>query len=86
MRKIIISLSFLSALLIAFSAHAEKIKGKVESFDPDSKTIFLAGGEEYILSDNLDVSVTDVEPGTNLTLTFDTKGENRVITAISVNP
>ena len=86
MRKLMVSLGFLSAVLMSFPAFAEQAKGEVESFDVDTKTIFLAGGEEYVLSGNLDVSVTDVEPGTKLELTFDTKGEKRVVTAISVNP
>ena len=73
-----------AALAFAFSAalaHADDATGKVASVDAQSQTLILEDGTSFMISEG--VSVEGLEPGTEVTVSYEEQDGQKVATEVA---
>jgi uncharacterized protein DUF1344 len=82
MKKTLVAISLAALLGTAGVALADEAKGKIQSVDATAKTITLEDGTTYTLAEG--VMVDNLQPGTEVTVSFEDKDGTK--TASSVTP
>jgi len=73
-----------AALAFAFSiavAHADEAAGKVAAVDPSSSSLILEDGTTFIIAEG--VSMEGLEPGTEVTVSFEEQDGQLVATEVA---
>jgi hypothetical protein len=78
MRNYLVPVAALGILLTSTLAIAAEATGVVQSVDEATRTLTLQSGETYTLSE--DVTLTDIQPGMQITLVYDEA--NKVVSEV----
>ena len=80
MKKLLATMSTIAVLSLSGAALAEESSGKIEAMDPQSRTIILDDGNTYTVSQ--DVALESLRPGSEVTVSFEEQGGQKVVTEI----
>ena len=81
MKKVLVALSMAAFLGSTGLALAEDAKGKIQSVDATAKTITLEDGTTYTLAEG--VMVDNLQPGTEVTVSFEEKDGTKTASAVT---
>lgn len=84
MRRMLAALSAAAMLVsVGFAEAAEEQRGKIKDVDPANMTLTLEDGTTYELAEG--VKVIDLQPGQEVTVSYEMKDGKKVADKITVN-
>jgi hypothetical protein len=80
MKKSLVAIAALFALGLAGTANADEVSGTLEAMDIGSRTIVLDDGNAYTVSES--VAIESLEPGTEVTVSYEERGGQKIATEV----
>jgi len=80
MRKSFVTIAAIATLGFAGVASADEASGKIEAMDVQSRTILLDDGNAYIVGEG--VAIESLQPGTEVTVSFEEQGGQKVASEV----
>jgi uncharacterized protein DUF1344 len=74
-----------TALMVP-TAWAEDIQGKIKSVDQGGRMLTLQDGTQLMLPPTVRINRNNVTPGADVKASYQTKGDQKVVTSIEVQP
>lgn len=81
MKKVLLALSTVAFLGSAGMASAEDVSGKIQAVDPTARTIQLEDGTIFTAAEG--VALDALQPGTEVTVSFEEKDGQKMATAVT---
>lgn len=81
MKRFLATVSTVALIGLSGAALAEESSGKIEAMDPQSRTIILDDGNTYMVSEG--VALEALRPGSEVTVSFEERGGQKVVTEIT---
>jgi len=75
-----------AALVFAPVAWAGDVEGKIKSVDPTGRMLTLDDGTQLVIPSSVRVERRHLAPGADVKASFEQKGDQKIVTAISVQP
>ncbi len=76
----------LTALAVVSVAWAEDVQGKIKSVDQTGRILTLEDGTQLMIPPTVRINRQDLMPGADVKASFEAKGNQKVVTAIEVQP
>jgi hypothetical protein len=88
MRRLLVLTLSVAVAVITFAplAWAADVQGTIKSVDPSGHSITLADGTQLMIPSQLAAKHTDLQPGANVKASYETQGNQKVITSLQVEP
>jgi hypothetical protein len=81
MKKLLMSLAALAFALTLGMANAEDAKGTIDQIAPDHTWLTLKDGTKFTLTEDVDLG--GIQPGAEVTVSYEMKGGQKVATEVS---
>jgi uncharacterized protein DUF1344 len=72
--------------LVVPTAWAEDIQGKIKSVDQTGRILTLEDGTQLMLPPTVRINRDNMTPGADVKASYQTKGDQKVVTSIEVHP
>ena len=82
---VLTALVTVTALMVP-AAWAEDIQGKIKSVDQGGRMLTLEDGTQLTLPPTVRINRNNVTPGADVKASYQTKGDQKVVTSIEVQP
>lgn len=82
---VLTALVTVTALMVP-AAWAEDIQGKIKSVDQGGRMLTLEDGTQLMLPPTVRINRHNVTPGADVKASYQTKGDQKVVTSIEVEP
>jgi hypothetical protein len=82
---VLTALLAVTALMLP-AAWAEDIQGKIKSVDQTGRILTLEDGTQLMLPPTVRINRQNVMPGADVKASYETKGDQKVVTSIEVHP
>jgi Protein of unknown function (DUF1344) len=89
MKKLLTLTVIVAAVAVLASApmvSAADMQGKVKTVDPSGRWLTLETGMQFMIPTNVQVDRQALQPGTDVKVSYETQGSQKIITAIDVRP
>ncbi len=82
---VLTALVTVTALLVP-AAWAEDVQGKIKSVDQTGRILTLEDGTQLMLPPTVRINRGSITPGADVKASYQTKGDQKVVTSIEVQP
>ena len=73
-------------IVLAPTAWAADVQGKIKSFDPNANAVVLEDGTQIMIPPTVRVERQALQPGANVKASYEEKDGHKVATSIAVTP